>query len=334
MPQLRSSCRRSSSSCATILTCTRTCPALPDGRPARPAPVLHHGGAQARARPPVAIALVFAGNRRPSRRSACRGCWPRQSSTSLAANGTLRSSSTRGPCCCLARRSPRGRAEVYVRLADMKVAQQRRREAIVSYRKALSVQPTHDGCDARAGRRASRGGRPSRKRSRCAGSCWSSRRSRSRGSACSCRFPMIASELATTRATMEALEAARAISPEDTAVLARLAQVYDAAREYLKVVEIKVSIARLKTQPEEVARSLVIAADFARERADAFDRALEIYQAALDADPLDRACPLTRSSPSCSPRRMSTRSRRPCSRRHCVSRLPRPRQPRPTCGDR
>ena len=37
------------------------------------------------------------------------------------------------------------RAEVYVRLADMKVAQQRRREAAIGYRKALSVQPAHTG---------------------------------------------------------------------------------------------------------------------------------------------------------------------------------------------
>lgn len=87
-------------------------------------------------------------------------------------------------------------------------------------------------------------------------------------------------------ATLEALEDARTIRPEDTAVLARLAQVYDASHQPDKVVDIKVAIAELKTQPEEVARSLVLAADFAAERAKDADRALLIYEDALDRDPL------------------------------------------------
>lgn len=176
------------------------------------------------------------------------------------------------------------RAEVYVRLADMKVAQQRRREAIISYRKALTVQPTHTGAmRALADVLHAEGDFSEAIKMR--------RQLLEVTTEPEPRFRVLMSladdceRARDTRATMEALEAARALAPEDTAVLARLAQVYDAARDYLKVVEIKVAIATLKTQREEVARSLVVAADFARERAEAFDRALEIYQAALDADP-------------------------------------------------
>jgi len=176
------------------------------------------------------------------------------------------------------------RAEVYVRLADMKVAQDRRREAVISYRKALSVQPSHTGAmRALADVLHAEGDFSEAIKLR--------RQLLELTTEPEPRFRVLMSladdceRARDSRATMEALEAARALSPEDTAVLARLAQVYDAAHDYLKVVDIKVSIARLKTQPEELARSLVVAADFARERADAFDRAQEIYQAALDADP-------------------------------------------------
>lgn len=176
------------------------------------------------------------------------------------------------------------RAEVYVRLADMKVAQQRRREAAIGYRKALSVQPTHTGAmRALADVLHAEGDYAEAVRVR--------RTLLEHTQEPVARLGVLMAladdceRARDVKATTEALESAREIAPADTAVLARLAQVYDASHEYLKVVDIKVAIAKLKVQPEELARSLVNAADFARERAEAPERALEIYQLALDADP-------------------------------------------------
>ncbi|MBI5531909.1 MAG: tetratricopeptide repeat protein [Deltaproteobacteria bacterium] len=177
------------------------------------------------------------------------------------------------------------RAEVYVRLADMKVSQGRRREAIIGYRKALSVLPTHTGALRQlADVVGHEGDFQEAVRLR--------RQLLELTQEPQARFDVLllladdCEKARDIKGTTAALEDARALRPEDTVVLARLAQVYDSTHEYLKVVEIKVSIANLKTQTEELARSLVLAADFARERAAAPDRALEIYASALDADPI------------------------------------------------
>jgi tetratricopeptide (TPR) repeat protein len=177
------------------------------------------------------------------------------------------------------------RAEVYVRLADMKVAQGKRREAVISYRKALSVLPTHTGAlrllaDVLGHEGDFQEAVRLRRQLLELTSEPDSRAAVLVALADDCE------KARDLKATTEALEAARAIHPDDTAVLARLAQVYDSVHDYLKVLEIKVALASLKTQPEELARSLVLAADFARERAAAPERAVQLYAAALDADPL------------------------------------------------
>jgi tetratricopeptide (TPR) repeat protein len=177
------------------------------------------------------------------------------------------------------------RAEIYVRLGDIKTAQGRRREAILNHRKALAIQSTNvvalrsvadllraegDFAEAIAQRRL------------LLEEC------RDEAS----RFEVLlalaedSDKGRDAKGAQAALESARLLRPEDTAVLARLAQSYDASHAWSKVVEIKVAIALLKAQPEEVARSLVAAADFARERAGDDQRALEVYAQALDADPL------------------------------------------------
>ena len=176
------------------------------------------------------------------------------------------------------------RASAYVRLAGIKVTQTKHREAALSYRKALDIEPEHpEALDqlAKVLRAEGEFAEAARVRQRLLDVVDDER-----------RFEVLLSlaedheKAKNLKGTIRALEDARSVSPEDTGVLARLAQVYDAARQPDKVVDIKIAIAELKSQPEEVARSLVVAGDFAAERANDIERALLIWEDALDRDPL------------------------------------------------
>jgi tetratricopeptide (TPR) repeat protein len=177
------------------------------------------------------------------------------------------------------------RANAYVRLAGIKAKQTRYREAALSYRKAVAIDPKHvEALDqlARVLRAEGEFSEAATVRQQLLDVLEDDER----------RFETLlclADDHEKARnlpGTIDALEDARSIHPEATAVLARLAQVYDAFHQPDKVVDIKVAIAELKPQPEEVARSLVLAGDFAAERADDIDRALLIWEDALDRDPL------------------------------------------------
>lgn len=177
------------------------------------------------------------------------------------------------------------RASAYVRLAGIKVTQAKHREAALSYRKALDIEPKHAealGQLAKVLRAEGEFAEAAKVRQRLLDVVEDDQR----------RFEVLLclaedhEKAKNLEGTIEALEDARSVAPEDTAVLARLAQVYDAARKPDKVVDIKIAIAELKSQPEEVARSLVVAGDFAAERAGDIERALLIWEDALDRDPL------------------------------------------------
>lgn len=177
------------------------------------------------------------------------------------------------------------RAEVYLRLAQVKEAQGRRREAALNYRKALGIAP-----------RASEALRSLADVMRAEGDFVEAAKLRTELLHVTvepqARFQVLLAladdqEKARNLAgTLEALESARQTCPNDTGVLARLAQVYDSAHQFERVVDVKVAIAELKQQPEEMARSLVLAADFAAQRACNVPRSLELYGRALDQDPL------------------------------------------------
>lgn len=177
------------------------------------------------------------------------------------------------------------RANAYVRLAGIKVTQSRFREAALNYRKALGIDPTHAEALERLAKVLRSEGEfaeAANVRRQLLDVLGDDER----------RFEQLlclaedCEQAKNLPGTIEALEDARSIHDGDTTVLARLAQVYDASHQPDKVVDIKVAIAQLKTQPEEVARSLVLAADFAAGRAKDMDRALLIYEEALDRDPL------------------------------------------------
>jgi len=177
------------------------------------------------------------------------------------------------------------RANAYTRLAAIKLMQNRPREAAINYRKALAVDPKHqEALDRLAGVLRAEG--------EFAEAAAVRRQLLEVVGDDAKRFDVLlrlAEDCEKARdlsGAIEALEDARSIHPEETTVLARLAQVYDASHQPDKVVDIKVAIAQLKSQPEEVARSLVLAGDFAVERAKDVDRALLIYEDALDRDPL------------------------------------------------
>lgn len=176
------------------------------------------------------------------------------------------------------------RASAYVRLADIRASQGRRREAAISYRKAIDIDPHHaealrslaellraDGDFAQAAtvtRQLLEATQPDDKFA---------------------VLLVLAEDCDKARQVEEAiatLEQARGIRPGDAVVLARLAQLYDATHAFDKVVDIKIALAKLKPQAEEVARSLVLAADFALDRAHDKPRARAIYAQALDADPM------------------------------------------------
>ncbi|HOT11360.1 MAG TPA: tetratricopeptide repeat protein [Polyangiaceae bacterium] len=177
------------------------------------------------------------------------------------------------------------RAHAYVRLGAIKRLQNRPREAAIHYRKALGVDGRHpEALERLADVLRSEGefAEAATYRRALLGVVQDDHR----------RFEVLlclAEDFEKARdlaRCIEALEDARSIQPEETAILARLAQVYDVSHQPDKVVDIKVAIAQLKMQPEEVARSLVLAADYAVERAQDVERALLIYEDALDRDPL------------------------------------------------
>ena len=177
------------------------------------------------------------------------------------------------------------RVQAYVALAAIRVSQGRRREAALSYRKALAIEPAHHGALqalAEVHRAEGEFGDAAKTRQKLLDATDDAEQ----------RFEVLLSLAGDHEkgknldGAIDALEAARALRPDEAAVLARLAQVYDSAKRLDKVVDIKVAIAELKGQPEEVARSLVLAGDFAAERAGDSERALSIYASALDQDPL------------------------------------------------
>ncbi len=177
------------------------------------------------------------------------------------------------------------RADVYVELARLKAAQGRRREAALNFRKAVAITAgKKDALEGLAGVLHAEGDFAEAAKVR--------RELLAATSSPEERFDVLLAladdeeKARNVTGTLEALELARELRAQDTAVLARLAQVYDSQHAFDRVVEIKVAIAQLKPQAEEVARSLVLAADFAAERAASVDRALELYGLALDQDPV------------------------------------------------
>ncbi len=177
------------------------------------------------------------------------------------------------------------RAEAYVRLAGIKVDQARHREAALNYHKALAIDPKHVVALERLAQVL-------RVEGEFAEAAAIRQRLLEVVDDDEQRFATLLllaedhEKAKHLQGTIAALEDARSIRSEDTSVLARLAQVYDAAQQPDRVVDIKVAIAELKSQPEEVARSLVVAGDFAAQRAGDVDRALLIWEDALDRDPL------------------------------------------------
>ncbi len=177
------------------------------------------------------------------------------------------------------------RADVYVHLASIKLAQGKRREAALNFRKAVAID---------AGKAQALEGLAEALHAEgdFAEAAKVRRDLLALMTTDEARFDVLLSladdeeKARHPQGALDALEAARRIRPGDTAVLARLAQVYDAQHAFDRVVDIKVAIAELKGQDEEVARSLVLAADFALDRANDADRALALYAKALDRDPL------------------------------------------------
>lgn len=177
------------------------------------------------------------------------------------------------------------RSDVYVHLARIKMAQGKRREAALNFRKALAIVPgSTDALGGLASALHAEGDFAEAAKVR--------RELLGLTSEPDVRFDVLLAladdeeKARNVEGSLQALESARGIRPGDMAVLARLAQVYDSHHAFDKVVDIKVAIAKLKPQEEEVARSLVLAADFALERAGSLARAIELYGEALDHDPL------------------------------------------------
>jgi tetratricopeptide (TPR) repeat protein len=176
------------------------------------------------------------------------------------------------------------RAEVYVRLAQIREAQSRTREAILNLRKALSMDPKHP------------------KALQCLADLIHAEGDFAEAAKIRVELLPIAHddvsrfaihlaladdyEQAKNRTeTLSSLEAARAIRPDHPVLLSRLAAIYDQVSDFNSVVDIKVTLAELKNQSEEVAKSLVAAADFALEKAQNPNRAVEVYERALSVDP-------------------------------------------------
>ncbi|MCU0694559.1 MAG: tetratricopeptide repeat protein, partial [Polyangiaceae bacterium] len=177
------------------------------------------------------------------------------------------------------------RADVYVRLAQIKESQGRRREAMLGYDKALGIVPNH--AEALRNLAEAYGAEGDF----AAAACVRTRLLEAIDDQ-KTQFGLLLAlasdceRAAQPDGAIAALERARVLRPEDTALLARLAQICDSTGQFNKVVDIKVAIAELKAQDEEVARSLMLAADFAADRAQDMARALLIYGTALDRDPL------------------------------------------------
>jgi tetratricopeptide (TPR) repeat protein len=84
---------------------------------------------------------------------------------------------------------------------------------------------------------------------------------------------------------IEALEEALDLKPEDHVILHKLLQLYQEAGDWNKMVDTLQAIADIETKPEHKARYFNTMGQLYRDKIDDEDRAVELFNAALDLDP-------------------------------------------------
>jgi tetratricopeptide (TPR) repeat protein len=84
---------------------------------------------------------------------------------------------------------------------------------------------------------------------------------------------------------IEALEEAQSLKPQDHVLLHKLLQLYQAAAEWQRMIETLQSIADLENRPEVKARYVFTQAQICRDKLEDQDRAVELFNDALDLNP-------------------------------------------------
>src|SRR5690606_34131392 len=84
---------------------------------------------------------------------------------------------------------------------------------------------------------------------------------------------------------IEALEEALELKPEDHVLLHKLLQLYQLASDWQKMIDTLQAIADLEEKPELRARYLYTQAQIYRDKLEDHDRAVELFNEALDLNP-------------------------------------------------
>jgi tetratricopeptide (TPR) repeat protein len=176
------------------------------------------------------------------------------------------------------------RGEIYVRIANAKWQQDKRREAIASFEKALSLLPEHRPSlealvDLNVGERDWRAVQGAE--DRLLESITDDAERFDRLLQFAERWDAVASDAARARSTFER---ARALRPDDLGVLAKLRRLYEQANEIDRAIATRRRIAELTLEPRERARAFLELGEYVLELGQE-ETAIELYELAAESDP-------------------------------------------------